>query len=112
LHPPFFMFQDWDFASGGLAIPTIVRLAERFPSFQAIKIEVAGAGPKYSAVLDATGGAMHVSGGWAVSQMIEGLDRGIHAFMPTALHAIYVRIYRLHRSDRRDEALALFERLL
>lgn len=29
-------------------------------------------------------------------QMIEALDRGVHAFIPTALHTLYVRIYHLH----------------
>ncbi len=29
-------------------------------------------------------------------QMTEALGRGVHAFMPTALHAVYVRIYRLY----------------
>jgi len=70
------------------------------------------AGPKYTEVLAATDGALHVSGGWAVSQMIEGLDRGVHAFMPTGMHPIYTAIYRNYMEGRRDAAKALFERLL
>ena len=45
-------------------------------------------------------------------QMIEALDRGVHAFMPTALHQFYVRIYQLHASDQRDAARELFQRIL
>lgn len=112
LHPPFLMVQDWDFQGGGIPLDVIVRLRDAVPSFRAIKIEVAGAGPKYSAVREATGGGLHISGGWAVMQMIEGIDRAMDALMPTGLHAIYVRIDRLHRAGRRAEAMALFERIL
>src|SRR5690606_21691457 len=49
---------------------------------------------------------------WAVSQMIEALDRGVHVFMPTALHAIYVRIYQSHTMGQREEARGLFEQVL
>ena len=44
-------------------------------------------------------------------QMIEALDRGVHAIMPTALHSIYVRIYQLHTSGQRQAARDLFDRL-
>jgi dihydrodipicolinate synthase/N-acetylneuraminate lyase len=44
--------------------------------------------------------------------MLEALDRGVHAFMPTALHAIYVRIYRLYKAGDREGARDLFERVL
>jgi 4-hydroxy-tetrahydrodipicolinate synthase len=45
-------------------------------------------------------------------QMIEALDRGVHAFMPTGMHEIYTRIYALYAQGRRQEAAALFNRLL
>jgi 4-hydroxy-tetrahydrodipicolinate synthase len=45
-------------------------------------------------------------------QMIEALDRGVHAFMPTALHAVYVRIYRLYTTGDREGACNLFEKIL
>ena len=44
--------------------------------------------------------------------MIEALDRGVHAFMPTAMHLIYTEIFALYRSGAREEAQALFHRLL
>jgi dihydrodipicolinate synthase/N-acetylneuraminate lyase len=44
--------------------------------------------------------------------MIEALDRGVHAFLPTGLHELYVRIYRLYVQGRRREAETLFQRLL
>lgn len=106
--PGFLMLQDWDFGGYGLPVPLIVRLFDEVEAFQSLKIEVVPAGVKYSEVMAATGGALHLAGGWAVTQMIEALDRGVHAMMPTAMHRIYVEIDRLHRSGNRDAARALF----
>ncbi|HNR31358.1 MAG TPA: dihydrodipicolinate synthase family protein [Candidatus Hydrogenedentes bacterium] len=112
LAPPFLMVQDWDANGPGVPVPLIARLFEEVEAFRSLKIETVPAGVKYSAVLEATGGRLHVSGGWAVMQMIEALDRGVHAFMPTGMHRIYTRIYSLYAGGRRDEARALFDRLL
>ena len=108
----FVMLQDWDPAGEGLSIPFITRLFDRIPAFSWLKIEVIPAGPKYSAVLDATGGELNVAGGWAVIQMIEALDRGVHAFMPTGMHRIYAEIYRRYAANDRDGAHVLFDRVL
>lgn len=109
---PFLMLQDWDFGGYGLPVPLIVRLFDEIESFQSLKIEVVPAGVKYSQVLAATGGRLHIAGGWAVMQMIEALDRGVHSIMPTGMHAIYTRIFDLYSAGNRDAARALFYRLL
>ena len=85
---------------------------DTIPAFKCLKVEVVPAGPKYTEVIRETDGQLHVSGGWAVSQMIEGLDRGVHAFMPTGMHPIYTEIYRRYQRGERGEAQALFEQLL
>lgn len=110
--PPFLMLQDWDARGYGVPVATLVKLFETVEPMRAVKVEVVPAGRKYSELLAATGGRLHVSGGWAVMQMIEALDRGVHVLMPTALHPLYVRIYRLHTSGRRQEARDLFDRVL
>jgi 4-hydroxy-tetrahydrodipicolinate synthase len=110
--PPFLMLQDWDPHGYGVPVATLVRLFETVEAVRAVKVEVVPAGRKYSELLAATGGRLHVSGGWAVMQMIEALDRGVHAFMPTALHAVYVRIYHLHAAGDRQGARDLFEKVL
>ena len=112
LDPPCLMVQDWDATGGGVPIDAIVKAFERTPAFRSIKVEVSPAGPKYSAIREATGGRMHVCGGWAAGQMMEGLDRGLHAFMPTGLHGAYSAIYRLYVSGDREGARELFERIL
>lgn len=109
---PFLMLQDWDFGGYGLPVPLITRLADEVQSFQSIKIEVVPAGAKYTEVLEATGGRLHVAGGWAVMQFIEALDRGIHTIMPTGMHAIYTAIYRRYQQGDRASARQLFNRLL
>jgi L-fucose mutarotase/ribose pyranase (RbsD/FucU family)/dihydrodipicolinate synthase/N-acetylneuraminate lyase len=98
--PDLFMLQDLDWSGGGLPLATILRLFERVKQFRSLKVETVPAGPKYTKVLAATGGRLHVAGGWAVSQMPEALTRGVHAFMPTALDHVYCRIYRLWHAGR------------
>ena len=106
------MIQDWDADGYGVPVPLIAALFARHEVFRCLKVEVVPAGPKYTEVLAATGGRLHVSGGWAVTQMIDALDRGVHAFMPTGLHAVYAKIYRLYTEGDRAGAVALHERLL
>lgn len=110
--PAWLMIQDWDPVGEGLPLGLIQELFEAVPSFRSLKIETVPAGPKYSAVREMTGGRLHVAGGWAVTQMIEGLVRGVDAFMPTGLHRCYVRIYRLYKAGDHAAAEALFRELL
>ena len=58
-------------------LSTIVDLADQVPEFTAIKVETVPAGPKYCAVAEHTGGRLHLSGGWAAMQMLDGLARGL-----------------------------------
>jgi len=109
--PPILMVQDLDFAGPGLPLDDILLLSQQLPAFQCLKIEVALPGPKYSAVLEATQGTLHVSGGWAAAQMMEALHRGVHAFIPTAMDAIYVAIYRRFQAGDVAGARALHEQL-
>lgn len=44
--------------------------------------------------------------------MIDGLERGVHAFMPTGMHWVYTEIYRLWMKGKSTEAAELFLRLL
>ncbi|NDJ63321.1 MAG: dihydrodipicolinate synthase family protein [Chloroflexi bacterium] len=112
VEPGFLMLQDWASGDYGLPVPLIVRLFDAIPAFQSLKIEVVPAGVKYSEVLHATDGRLHIAGGWAVMQMIEALDRGVHTVMPTAMHPIYTHIDRLYRGGDREAAQRLFRRVL
>jgi len=112
LDPAVIMLQDWDSSGYGLPDEIILELFENVQAFRCLKVEIVPAGIKYSRILKLTGGRLNVSGGWAVSQMIEGLKRGVHAFMPTGMHYIYVHIYRSFAEGNHDEAENLFQKLL
>ncbi len=109
LQPRILMLQDWDATGSGIPIPTLLTLFERIERFNWLKVEVADAGPKYTEVLRRTNGRLNVAGGWAVTQMIDGLDRGVHAFMPTAMHRVYTEIYRRYSRGDRPAAQSLFD---
>ena len=106
------MLQDWNGSGYGLPDELICDLFENVESFRCLKIETVPAGVKYSRILNLTGGRLNVSGGWAITQMIEGLRRGVHAFMPTGMHRIYTQVYTLWIHGREDEATDLFYKIL
>lgn len=108
----FMMLQDWEFHGYGITINIIKKLFDTLEKFKCLKIEVVPAGVKYSEVKKITEGKLHLSGGWAGTQMIEALDRGVDAFMPTILHDVYNKIFQLHRKGNRKEAINIFEKLL
>ena len=110
--PRSLVIQDWAFKDFGIPVETIVSLFEEIPCFDHLKVEVVPAGVKYSEVIQATDGKLAVSGGWASTQMIEGLDRGVHAFMSTILPDRYGEVYRLHRKGDREAAKVAFNQLL
>jgi len=106
------MIQDWDSSGPGVPVEAVVSAFETIPAFRCLKVETFDAGPKYTRLKAATAGRLHVSGGWAVMQLIEALDRKVDAFMPTGLHRAYVTIFRRYASGDRAAAVALFHRLL
>jgi 4-hydroxy-tetrahydrodipicolinate synthase len=107
------VIQDLEWSGPGLPLDSIIQLAARLPTLAGIKIETVPSGPKYTAVRNALGPSFFISGGWAVPQMIEALDRGVDAMIPEcSMVAVYARVFSLHRSGRRDDATALFRRLL
>jgi dihydrodipicolinate synthase/N-acetylneuraminate lyase len=110
--PEIIMLQDWDANGVGLSDALILELFREVDAFRSLKIETVPAGVKYSRILELTKGKLHLSGGWAVTQMIEGLKRGVHAFMPTGMHLIYTTIYKYFKTGDIEKAEALFYRLL
>ncbi len=110
--PDILMVQDLDWDGGGLSLDDITYLFDKVDRFSWLKIETQQAGPKYSAVLRATDGKLNVCGGWAVTQLMDALARGVHAFIPTGMERVYVSIQRLYETGEVTAARALFERVL
>jgi len=110
--PEVVMLQDWDANGYGLPDELILELFEIVPAFRCLKIETVPAGIKYSRILELTNGKLNISGGWAVSQMPEGLRRGVHAFMPSGMHWIYTKIFRDYQAGAIDKAIELFNEIL
>ena len=107
------IIQDLEFGGPGLPFKIIQELRTQIPIFKGIKIETATSGPKYTAVRDAFGTGFYIAGGWAVTQMIEALDRGVNAMIPeSSMVRVYHRIERLYASGQRDAAVHLFRKLL
>jgi 4-hydroxy-tetrahydrodipicolinate synthase len=109
---PVLMIQDWDWSGPGMDVSLVREMFEKVPAFRCLKVEVRPAGPKYSAVIEATGGRLHVSGGWAADQMIESLDRGVDVIMPTAMTGLYRRVYESWHRGEVQEARAVFGSIL
>jgi dihydrodipicolinate synthase/N-acetylneuraminate lyase len=106
------MIQDLDWNGYGMKLELILRMFEAIPAFRCLKIETVPAGVKYTQVLRATDGTINVSAGWALPQMIEALDRGVHSFNTTAINRPFARVYQLHHAERRAEAQELFDRVV
>jgi len=112
LQPKVIMLQDWDSSGYGLPDDLILELFDCVDSFRCLKIETNFSGVKYSRIKRLTDNQLHISGGWGVTHMLEGLERGVHAFMPTGMHYIYTQIFRDYISGNIKEAEDLFEKIL
>ena len=109
--PEVFVLQDLDFQGPGLPPESILDLARLEPKLMSVKVESALPGAKISRLLDG-GEGLHVMGGWPTTSMLDSLERGAHAFMPSHMIPTLVRLARLQRAGQADLAALLFERLL
>lgn len=110
--PEVIMLQDWDSIGYGLSDELIMELFEYVPAFRCLKVETVPAGIKYSNILKLSQGRLNVSGGWAVSQLPEAMQRGVHAFMPTGMHWIYTKIFNDYQEGKIASATKLFHEIL
>lgn len=111
LHPDFLMIQDYALSADGVPVEVLVKAFDEFESFKCIKTETKLTGPKFTALIEGSKGRMNVSGGWSITQYIEGLDRGVNAMVPTAMHEIYCKIDSLYREGHRDKSCRLYQRI-
>jgi len=105
------MLQDFDPDGPGIPAEHLAALTLEIDALRYVKVETRPSGPKMTAILQAGGDAIHVSGGWAVGEMLDALARGIHAFIPTEMEPVYVAITSAYARGDRAEAAALFDRI-
>ena len=110
--PENLMIQDLSWHDKGLSDSDILNLYSKVNSFNALKIEVVNSGQKYSRIKKITNNTLHLSGGWAVSGLIEAINRGVHSFIPSTMEMIFVDIYNLTINRKFDEARALFNSII
>lgn len=111
LHPGFLMIQDYNLNGSGVPVDLLVRLFEEVECYRCLKIETNLPGPKFSAMLERTDGRLNISGGWSITQYIEGLDRGVHGMVPTGMHEVFCKLDMLYRTGHRSEACRLYQRI-
>ncbi len=108
-----FLIQDLRWNEYGLPLSIIEDLWTTIPTLAGFKIETVPAGPKYTQIREKLGEQAFLCGGWAIPQLIESLDRGVDAMIPeSSMIRVYKEILRLHHEGNRNNAIALFHRLL
>lgn len=110
--PPFLIMQDVDFGGPGIPDEVLIEAFENYETVIGTKVEVQYSGMKYTRLLKATQGRMNISSGWGNDQLIELLDRGVHAIMPSGLFSFWAKVYELHASGKREQAKKLFYDML
>ena len=110
--PKNLMIQDLSWHDNGLSENDILSLYSKVDKFNALKIEVVNSGPKYSRIKKITNNTLHLSGGWAVSGLIEAIHRGVHSFIPSTMEIIFNDVYNLAINQKIDKARALFNLII
>jgi 2-keto-3-deoxy-L-arabinonate dehydratase len=108
------MVQDAPLSGVTLSVPFLVRLAREVPAARYFKVEVAGAAAKLRNLI-AAGGA-EIEGpfdGEESITLLPDLDAGATGTMPSALLPDLIKpVLTLHRAGRRQEAAAMYARIL
>ncbi len=110
--PENLMIQDLSWTDYGMSDEDIILLNKNVYKFKSLKIEVLNSGPKYTRVLDITNHQLQLSGGWAIMGMIEALNRGVHALIPSTMEFIYNKIYNLYLENKIEDSRRLFSQIL
>jgi 4-hydroxy-tetrahydrodipicolinate synthase len=110
--PDNLMIQDLSWTDYGMSDEDIILLNKNVKKFKSLKIEVLNSGPKYTRVFNITNNQLHLSGGWAIMGMIEALNRGVHALIPSTMEAVYNKIYNLYLENKMEDSRRLFSQIL
>jgi len=110
LNPPFLMVQDLDQGAAQLPASLLARLHREVPCLTWAKVETGDRCHKITALREMAGPTLNI--GSAGPDMIELLDRGVDAYLPSLYPAVYCRIWALYRGGLRSKAAAVASRLM
>ena len=110
--PDNLMIQDLSWTDYGMSDDDIILLNKNVKKLKSLKIEVLNSGPKYTKVFNITNNQLHLSGGWAIMGMIEALNRGVHALIPSTMEVIYNKIYNFYIENKVEDSRRLFSQIL
>ncbi|MCC6869053.1 MAG: dihydrodipicolinate synthase family protein [Burkholderiales bacterium] len=108
------MVQDAPLSGVALSVPFLLRLAREIPTAGYFKIEVPGTAAKLRALIEAGGAAIEgpFDGEEAITLMAD-LDAGATGTMSSAIVPEFLRqVVEHHRGGRRDQAAAIYARIL
>ena len=104
--------QDWYPGGEAVGLPFVVELRQQCSNFHYLKREESGLGPLIRAVQREVGQDVGVFLGWGGMYVPERQPAGACGAMPgLALADIFVRLWRLGREEKWQEANALFARM-
>ena len=104
--------QDWYPGGEAVGLPFVVELRQQCSNFHYLKREESGLGPLIRAVQREVGQDVGVFLGWGGMYVPELQPAGACGAMPgLALADIFVRLWRLGREEKWQEANALFARM-
>ena len=106
LKPGIVLLQD------SAPVALLKQLFDDIEALRGLAVEASAAGGKATQALQAARCKLHVSGHWAAMQMIEALDRGVHAVTVSGLPEIYAQIHTRYHAGQRAAAQELFDKLL
>ncbi|MDR7544883.1 MAG: dihydrodipicolinate synthase family protein [Armatimonadota bacterium] len=97
-----------------LPVPSLVKLLEQVPAIRYVKEEVNPSGQRMSALIASAGDRLlGAFGGQNGIWLLNELDRGACGNMPNCSTIdVHVRIYELYRAGQREDAEALYLKLL
>jgi 2-keto-3-deoxy-L-arabinonate dehydratase len=91
----------------------LLRLGHEIEQVVALKVEAEPSAPKIGRIVKGLDSEVAVLGGGAGLDLLHELARGAHGTMPgAALADAFLRIWKLYRADRRQDARREFDRLL
>lgn len=108
----FLLVRDGNGQGAEIPVPLLQQLCAEIDVFRGVQLDVNLAGLRATQIAQAVNGQLHLSVGRSVTQLIEALDRGVHAIVVSGLEELAVRLYTQYQAGDRVAAQEIFYKLL